>query len=369
MITEKIRVMIVEDSVVYRHSISLILNSDPEIVVISTAPNGKIALKKIGYLNPDVVILDIEMPEMDGIETLRQIKNRYPHVGVIMFSVHTQKGAAKTIEALTLGAFDFVSKPGGLKTFESFNANLIKIREELVPLIKACKAKIRSFSENENFTNTIKKKPAPDNINKLSSHNTTLKKEAVAIGVSTGGPDALIEIFPKLPEDIGIPFFVVQHMPPLFTRHLADSLNSKSKIKIVEAQHNEVVTPNKVYIAPGDYHMEVKIRNGEKYIFLQQGPEENSCRPAVDVLFRSIADVFGSKAVGVILTGMGKDGYLGSKIMKSSGAHIIAQNEESCVVFGMPRYVIESGISDEVKSLSEMSNAILSSIGYKEKNN
>jgi two-component system chemotaxis response regulator CheB len=358
MVSGKIKVLVVDDAAVFRQSVSSVLNADSDIYVVGSAPNGKIALTKIEQFNPDVVTLDVEMPEMDGIETLKNIKKRFPHIGVIMFSVHTERGARQTIEALSLGAFDFVTKPSGTG---SFAASMNRIKEELVPLIKEFWAKSNKKSENRVLIHKpIERRIPPTAI--PGGLKIKIKKDVVAIGVSTGGPNALSEIIPKFPANIGLPILIVQHMPPIFTKQLAERLNSKSNLTVLEASDNEVIKPNHVYIAPGNFHMEVKDRNNEKIISLNQGPLENSCRPAVDVLFRSIAKIFGKKSLGVILTGMGKDGFLGSEMMKQNGSYILAQDQESSVVWGMPRFIVEGGISDEVVSLSEMTNAILSNI-------
>jgi two-component system chemotaxis response regulator CheB len=291
------------------------------------------------------------MPEMDGIETLKHIKKKFPDVGVVMFSIHTETGAQRTIEALSLGAFDFVTKPSGQG---SFAASINKIKEELIPIIKEYKEKTLNKGKIERQVITPVKKPLVSKVK--------IKKDIIAIGVSTGGPNALAELVPKFPEKIGIPIVIVQHMPPIFTKQLAERLDSKSKLTVVEAKDNEPVKPDHVYIAPGNYHMEVKEKGMGRVISLNQGPAENSCRPAVDVLFRSVAAVYNKKSVGIILTGMGKDGYLGSKIMKENGAYIIAQDQESCVVWGMPRFIVEGNLADEIASLNDMTDTILSNI-------
>ncbi len=358
MVSGKIKVLVVDDAAVFRQSVSSVLNADPDIYVVGSAPNGKIALAKIEQLNPDVVTLDVEMPEMDGIETLKNIKQKFPHIGVIMFSVHTERGARQTIEALSLGAFDFVTKPSGTG---SFAASMNRIKEELVPIIKEYWAKTNKKADSR----VIIQRPVERKVYTPATPpgiKIKIKKDAIAIGVSTGGPNALAEIIPKFPARIGIPMFIVQHMPPIFTKQLAERLNSKSNLTIVEAKDNEAIKPDTVYIAPGNYHMEVKERNTEKIISLNQGPLENSCRPAADVLFRSVAKVYGKKALGVVLTGMGKDGFLGAEMMKQNGSYILAQDQESSVVWGMPRFVVEGGLADEIVSLNEMTNAILSNI-------
>jgi two-component system chemotaxis response regulator CheB len=351
MLPSKVKVLVVDDAAVFRQSVSSALTADPEIEVVGTAHNGKVALQKIQQLRPEVVTLDVEMPEMDGIETLKHIKTQFPDVGVIMFSIHTETGAQRTMEALALGAFDFVTKPSGQG---SFAASINKIKEELIPLIKEYKEKILRKSTGGRPTTTVSiQKP----VSKVK-----VKKDIVAIGVSTGGPNALADFIPKFPERIGVPIVIVQHMPPIFTKQLADRLDSKSRLTVVEGKDNEPVKADHIYIAPGGYHMEVKVKGNERVISLNQGPTENSCRPAVDVLFRSVAAAYNKNAMGVILTGMGKDGYLGSKLMKEKGAYIIAQDQESCVVWGMPRFIVEGNLADEVASLSDMTDTILDNI-------
>jgi two-component system, chemotaxis family, protein-glutamate methylesterase/glutaminase len=369
MVGGKIRVLVVDDSAVFRQSVSSVLSADPEIYVVGTAPNGKIALTKVDQLNPDIVTLDIEMPEMDGLETLKILKQKHPRIGAIMFSIHTERGATQTIDALSLGAFDFVTKPSGTG---SYSASMNRIKEELIPIIKECRKKIDSnrYVSRSTVAPVLIKSPFPPAATAVQRKTYVapvvakikVKHEVVSIGVSTGGPNALAEIIPRLPGHTGVPYFIVQHMPPIFTKQLAERLNSKSQLTVVEATDNEDIKPNIVYIAPGNFHMEVKERNGIKCIGLNQGPLENSCRPAVDVLFRSVARLYGRKALGVILTGMGKDGFLGSEMMKQNGSYIIAQDQESCVVYGMPKFVIESGISDEVVSLLSVSDAIVAQI-------
>jgi two-component system chemotaxis response regulator CheB len=349
MLPQKVKVLVVDDAAVFRQSVSSALSADPEIQVVGTAHNGKFALQKIEQLRPDVVTLDVEMPEMDGIETLKNIKAKYPDIGVIMFSIHTEAGAQRTIEALSLGAIDFVTKPSGQG---SFAASLEKIRNELIPIIKEYEEKMLSKGAP---------KPVPQIITPVVN-KVKVKKDVIAIGVSTGGPNALAEIIPRFPERIGIPIVIVQHMPPIFTKQLADRLDTKSRLTVVEGKDNEVIKPDHIYIAPGGYHMEVRDKGVDRVISLNQKPPENSCRPAVDVLFRSVAAVYNKKAVGVILTGMGKDGFLGSQLMKQNGAYIIAQDQESCVVWGMPRFIVEGNLADEIASLDDMTDVILSNI-------
>ncbi|NPB09044.1 MAG: chemotaxis response regulator protein-glutamate methylesterase [Thermodesulfobacteria bacterium] len=339
---KKIRVLVVDDSPVFRKLLSEVLRSDREIEVVGTASNGKEALEKIPRLKPDVVTLDIEMPVMDGLTALEKIHRLYPQVRVIMFSSLTQKGAKETIKALSLGAFDFVTKPSSQSLTESFK----RIREELLPKIKSAVPRPRPPIRKPRTPS----RPQPTRL------FPTARREVVAIGVSTGGPKALAEVIPRLPGNFPVPILIVQHMPPIFTAQLAARLDQLSALRVIEANQGVPVTPGKVFIAPGDKHMEVRITNGTKVIHLHKGPPENSCRPAVDVLFRSVAKVYGARSVGVIMTGMGHDGLAGAKQMKEAGALIIAQDEATSVVYGMPRAVVEAGIADYVLPLGEIAN-------------
>ena len=327
---QKIKVLVVDDSATFRKAISNVLAEDPDIEVVGVAPDGSLALKKIEQLNPDIVTLDIEMPVMDGLTALREINKAYPSVSVIMFSVHTERGAEKTIEALTLGAADFVTKHSGSGSFE---ANLEIMRQDLLSKIKGCKASKK--------TEEIKKAPLP-----FKPHVLPMRRDVIAIGSSTGGPNALLEIIPKFPKAINSAILIVQHMPPIFTEKLAQHLNAKSEVEVREGKEGDAVEPGVALIAPGGYHMVVKkTPEGKMVISLNQNAMENHCRPSVDVLFRSVAEHYGPKSVGIILTGMGRDGFEGVKLMKEKGAPIIAQNKETCVVWGMPRFVVEAGLA------------------------
>ncbi len=343
----KIRVLVVDDSAILRKLITEALRTDPEIEVVGTASNGKEALRKVSLLRPDVITLDIEMPVMDGLSALEKLRQVYPQGKVIMFSSLTEKGAQETIKALSLGAVDFATKPSS----RSLKESLARIREELIPKIKSVIPRALRGSVPQK---AVKFHPLRQKEKRLLSFN--VRREAVAIGVSTGGPKALAEVIPKLPAHFPAPILIVQHMPPLFTAQLASRLDQISPLKVVEASEGNPVVAGKVYVAPGDKHMEVTTRGGVKVIHLHKGPPENSCRPAVDVLFRSVAKVFGAKSVGVVMTGMGHDGLAGAKSMKEKGAVIVAQDESTSVVYGMPRAVVEAGLADYVLPLGEIPN-------------
>lgn len=372
----KIRVLVVDDSVVIRRLVSQALSEDPGIEVIGAASNGVLALQRIPQLNPDVITLDVEMPEMDGVETMKRIRREYPGIRVIMFSTLTRRGATATIDALMAGADDYVTKAANVG---QVNESLAALRGELVPRVN--QFFIRSDGPRSSGAVPVARPSAgasalssagaaaagfrgalsvavPQPVRQPGSsgafhipvpqfHPQTLPK-VVAIGVSTGGPNALSRIIPQFPADFRLPIVIVQHMPPLFTRLLAERLQKQTPLRVVEAAEGTVVEAGTVYIAPGDFHMRVR-RAGEGVIVaLDQGPLENSCRPAVDVLFRSVQEVYGGEALPVILTGMGQDGLRGVELLKACGAYVVVQDEASSVVWGMPGAVARAHLADAV---------------------
>ena len=348
----KIRVLVVDDAVVMRKMITDVLARDPQIEVAGTAANGKIALQKLPQTNPDLVTLDVEMPEMDGLATLREIRKTYPKLPVIMFSTLTAKGATTTLDALTFGATDYVTKPANVG---SVGEGIQRLESELVPKIKAHCRHLRSDGPPGEHTQFISRlKPVP-----LAPRTVSRPVDLVCIGTSTGGPNALAEVFKSFPKDFPVPIVIVQHMPPMFTALLAERLGAGSQIKFFEGQHGQQILPGCAYIAPGGKHMEVK-RDGLKTILqLHEGPPENSCRPAVDVLFRSAVNAYGATALGVILTGMGQDGLRGCQLLRERGGYIIAQDEKSSVVWGMPGCVAQAGIADSIIPLDRVCNEVV----------
>jgi two-component system chemotaxis response regulator CheB len=346
---ERIRVLVVDDSVVIRRLVTHALEQDPMLDVVGTASNGLIALQRIPQFNPDVVTLDIEMPEMDGLETLRRIRREYSQLRVIMFSTLTDRGAAVTLEALTLGADDYVTKASNEG---SLDRSMARLREELIP-------KIKQFFHLPR-QNGAGSRPEPVRFPATALlQRTTVRPKVVAIGVSTGGPTALGSILPELPSGFPLPILVVQHMPPLFTRLLAERLNSKCPLAVEEAGQGNPVEPGKILIAPGNFHLKVASNGGGVRVCLDQGPPLNSCRPAVDALFTSIGEVYGGAVIAVILTGMGQDGIRGAEILKAQGASVIAQDEASSVVWGMPGAVVNAGLADRVLPLDQVVPEIL----------
>jgi two-component system chemotaxis response regulator CheB len=333
----KTRVLVVDDSVVIRRVVMEELSADPEIEVVGTASNGRIALTKMTQVNPDLVILDVEMPEMDGLQALAAIRKDFRRIPVIMFSALTEQGAAATLDALALGATDYFTKPAGAGGLEESRR---VIREELIPAIKAlCTPKAPSAVPS----------PAPP---PGAPPSRIGRIEAVVIGVSTGGPNALADIFQTLPADLPVPVMIVQHMPPMFTRLLAERLTATSKLPVREAVSGAALRIGQALIAPGDFHMTVVQDGAQTRVLLHQDPPENSCRPAADPLFRSAAKVFGPGVLAVVLTGMGQDGLRGCEAVRAAGGQVIVQDEATSVVWGMPGFVARAGLADKVLPLA-----------------
>jgi two-component system chemotaxis response regulator CheB len=367
MIASKpLRVMVVDDTVLYRKIVSDVLAGLPEVEVVGSAHNGKAAVTKLASLKPDLLTLDIEMPEMSGIEVLDHIRQHAPHIGAIMLSTLTHEGGAMTMKALELGAFDFIPKPqsGGMAE------NRKKIEAAMAPMIRA-------FRRSSRIAGILKPRPrpgkpapaarpqtAPSLAARRPANLKSSKAEIVAIGISTGGPNALAKMLPMIPKDIGVPILIVQHMPPMFTRSLANSLAGKCAIKVKEAKQGEPIVPNTALIAPGGKQMKIiaGADGKSRVVKITDDPPENSCKPSVDYLFRSVAHHYVGRATGVIMTGMGSDGTDGLELMKQNGATIIAQDEASCVVFGMPRKAAESGLADAVVPLNQIADMIVKTV-------
>jgi two-component system, chemotaxis family, protein-glutamate methylesterase/glutaminase len=341
-----IRVLIVDDSVVVRKVLCDALASDSAIHVAGTAADGRIGLAKLEQLSPDLITLDVEMPNLSGLETLAEIRKKYPRLPVIMFSTLTERGAATTLDALALGASDYVTKPSNSGSVE---VTLARIRQELIPRIKA-------LCPSPGGVTTAKPAPRVSPPAKRIPNNARV--DILAIGASTGGPNALAEVLPRLSAEFPVPIVIVQHMPPLFTRLLAERLNKQSAITIEEGKAGTVLQAGVASIAPGDYHMVLEREGTKVKLAMNQELPENSCRPAVDVLFRSVAKQFGANVLAVVLTGMGSDGVLGSRVVRERGGEVYVQDEASSVVWGMPGQTAGGGFADEILPLREIASEI-----------
>jgi len=350
----KIRVLVVDDSTVIRRLLSDALATDPQIDVCGTAANGKIALAKIPQLNPDIITLDMEMPEMDGITTLVELRKLYPKLPIIMFSTLTQRGAEATMDALSKGANDYVTKPANVG---SVNAAMQAVRDELVPRIKA-------FCPWSQPTPVYSAPLKPRTLSPTKTATAPKRVDAVVIGSSTGGPNALQTVITQLPANLPVPVLIVQHMPPIFTKHLAERLNQLSSLTVVEASHGDSLHAGGVWLAPGDFHMQLGRVGTDIRIRLDQGTPENSCRPAVDVLFRSAAALFGANTLSVVLTGMGQDGARGCEAIHDAGGHTIIQDQATSVVWGMPGAVARAGLADTTLPLARIAEEISQRVAH-----
>ncbi|BBO81666.1 chemotaxis response regulator protein-glutamate methylesterase [Desulfosarcina ovata subsp. sediminis] len=362
-----LRVLVVDDTVLYRKIVSDVLAAIPGVELVGTAHNGKAAISKLASLKPDLLTLDIEMPEMNGLEVLGHIQQHAPHIGAIMLSTLTQEGGAMTMKALELGAFDFIPKPQSGTMAE----NRKKVADAIVPMLHAFRRRSKVMGVTRSIARpgkpvatALPRKAAPTTRRRLLSSANRSRSEIIAIGISTGGPNALAKMLPMIPKDIGVPIVIVQHMPPMFTQSLANSLSGKCKITVREAKQGEPILPNTALIAPGGKQMKIVAGADGKsrVVKITDDPPENSCKPSVDYLFRSVADHYVGRATGVIMTGMGSDGTQGLKLMKQNGASIIAQDEATCVVFGMPKEAAETGLADAVLPLHQIADAIVKTV-------
>jgi two-component system chemotaxis response regulator CheB len=398
-VTNKIRVLVVDDSMVFRRVVSEILATEPDLDVQPPAASAALALARIESSPVDVIVLDVEMPEMSGLELLKKIRTRQPAPVVIMFSSSTQKAAATTLDALSLGASDYVAKPAGTG---SAAASIESVRAQLLPKIRAlgrrpharpspglgqggvfhplekptpggvrapqgaqpvgsgsaASAVTQQRRHGERAVGSFVPLSAPVAPLTAGARRPASTPEILAIGASTGGPNALSSLLRQLPPALSVPIVIVQHMPPVFTKLLADRLTATTLIEIDEAVDGQVLVPGRGYLAPGDQHMVVRRHGTQLTLSLNMDPPEHSCRPAVDVLFRSIAIACGAHTVAVILTGMGQDGFVGCQALKASGAQILAQDEASSVVWGMPGFVARAGIADAVLPLEDLPGEI-----------
>lgn len=385
-----IRVLIVDDAVVVRRILSDIISKDRMLEVVGTAANGKIALEKIPTLKPHVIVLDLEMPVMDGLQTLEELKKMRLGIPVIAFSATTLRGAKSTFEALAKGAVDYVTKPSSLKKDRSVFAT---VELQLIPRLKTFgrkrlgrntqQAKRPSPTTPATQTSPIQRssspiaRPADARFDKRpptlgphaarpspalipNSPKSTLSSgpKLLAIGTSTGGPNALTELLSLLRPPLPVPVLIVQHMPPLFTKILAERLSANTGHKVLECVHGTLIEPGQVWVAPGNFHMVVTRSPTGYRLRTHQGKPENSCRPAVDVLFRSVAEAYGPKVLALVLTGMGCDGLQGCQKIYEAGGQIMAQDQESSVVWGMPGFVAKEGLASVVTSIPRLADEI-----------
>ena len=343
----KLRVLVVDDSAVIRRMVREVVAADPELEVAGVAANGKIALAMVDQCTPDVVTMDIEMPEMDGLAALKEIRRSRPTLRVIMFSSLTERAALATLDALAAGADDYVTKPSNV---QSVSEGSERIREQLIPKIKAL------CGRHPGHSVPVAPPRAPV-FTKPAAQSSRV--DIVVIGTSTGGPNALAEVLPRIPHNFPVPILIVQHMPPVFTAFLAERLRASAQIPIKEAVPRAPIEPGEAWIAPGDFHMTI-LRDGTHLrLAMNQLPPENSCRPSVDVLFRSVAEIFGPRSLAVVLTGMGQDGLRGCERIHELGGQVVVQDEPSSVVWGMPGAVANAGIADCVLPLSEIAEDII----------
>jgi two-component system chemotaxis response regulator CheB len=338
-----IRVLVVDDSVVIRKLVSDLLAQDPDIEVVGTAVNGRAGLQKIAVLEPDLVTMDIEMPELNGIETVRSLRQSGSRIPVIMFSTLTERGAEATLDALAAGASDYVPKPANVG---SVGRSMEQVREALIPRIK-------SLVPRPGTASTAGRVPpvqAAPVVLRAPVARPHAGHRLLVIGASTGGPEALSTLLAALPP-LPVPIAIVQHMPPLFTTQFAARLNRQLDVEVTEAAHGQVLRPGTVCIAPGEFHLEVVSDARGLVTRLTQDPPENYCRPAVDVLFRSAAAAVGGSVLGVVLTGMGADGAKGSRTIVDRGGAVLAQDQHTSVVWGMPGAVANAGLAEVVLPL------------------
>jgi two-component system chemotaxis response regulator CheB len=347
---DKIRVFLVDDAAVVRRLVSKALNEDADLEVVGTAGDGQMALARLAEYRPDVVILDLEMPVLGGLETLAALRKTHPRLPVIMFSRFTQRGVEATVHALTLGADDYVPKPGdGLDVGRC-------VEELLIPKIKLLGRRAGRVPEERRQPAAVAAPCQPPATRPRSSHQ---RVEVVVLGASTGGPNALTELFTVFPPDWAVPLVLVQHMPPDFTARLAERLAERSGLCVREGRAGEPVGVAQAWVAPGGQHLLLKRDGRVVRLALNQEPPVNSCRPAVDVLFRSAAEVYGPGVLAVVLTGMGQDGLQGCTQVRAAGGQVLVQDEASSVVWSMPGAVAQAGLADQVLPLERLGGEIL----------
>lgn len=354
-----LRCLVVDDSALYRKVVRDVLAAIPGVEVVGVANDGARAVEQIEALRPDLVTLDLEMPRLDGIGVLKELQRKGIEVAAIMVSAFTTSGAKTTTEALSLGAFDFILKP----TTNSLAESTLQLRHDLTPKVNAARLRglatpaTRTAPSSTTTSSTPSQRPAiPARPLPPKPRLPNLRPEIVAIGVSTGGPQALTQLLPKLPANFPVPIVIVQHMPPMFTKSLADDLDKRCQLRVSEGTQGQPVRRGEIIIAPGGRMMRVVKQATGPVIQLTDDPPERNCKPSVDFLFRSVASGYGARALAVVLTGMGDDGTLGAKQIKAAGGMVLAQDEATCVVYGMPKSIVENNLADDVLSLSQIAD-------------
>ena len=345
-----IRVMVVDDSVVVRKIVTDVLSEDPAIDVVGTAVNGKVAVAKFDQLKPDLITMDIEMPEMNGIEAVQAIRATRSRVPIIMFSTLTERGATATLDALSAGANDYVTKPANVG---SVSASMESVRQQLIPKIKGLLGRPVLGGPARAAAPIAAPRPAAPRRGPATS------PAVLVIGSSTGGPEALAKVVPALPANLPVPILLVQHMPPVFTRQFAQRLDRLSALRVVEAVDGTPLVPGTIHLAPGDHHLVVRSTGRGLTTALNQAPPENFCRPAVDPLFRSAVAAFDGAVLAVVLTGMGSDGRDGAAAIREAGGTVVVQDQATSVVWGMPGAVASAGLADEILPLDRIAETIV----------
>ena len=354
---EPIRLLIVDDSPFMRRAISSLVDGESDIKVVGTAKDGQDAIRQIQDLKPDIATMDIEMPVMDGLTALKIIMEKFP-IPIIMLSSLTEEGAKETLDALDFGAADYIPK-----NLSNVSLNILKIKDDLISKIRAITAKKYFFKPRSNEQTAVVSKAAAFKENETAVKNN--KIDIVAIGSSTGGPKALQDVIPKFPQNFPVPIIIVQHMPKAFTGSFAERLSSISHIKVIEAAGGEIIKPGTAYLSPGDKHLSIVKEKKEGFVIsLSTEPEDLINRPSVSVMMESVAKGYPGKALGVILTGMGSDGLMGMKKIKETGGKTIAQDEATCVVYGMPKAVVEAGVADMVLPIYKIGEEIIRETVY-----
>jgi len=361
-----IRVLVVDDSVVIRRLVTDVLSADPDIEVVGTAVNGRMAQAKIAQLQPDLVTMDIEMPEMDGISAVKALRVTHPRLPVIMFSTLTAPGASAALEALAAGATDYVTKPANVG---SVSESMASVRDQLVPRVRALcgrgagpsvAARPGAAPGVPGASASVAARPAVAHVAAPPAPRTAPSgtPRVLAIGCSTGGPQALTSVLQALPATFPLPIVVVQHMPPVFTQQFAMRLDRTCALSVHESAGGEVLRPGHVFIAPGNFHLVLNPRGNDIVTQLHQGPQVSFCRPSVDVLFDSVAGVYRGDVLSVVLTGMGSDGRDGADKIRRAGGTVIVQDEQTSVVWGMPGAIAAAGLADQILPLPEIADAL-----------